>query len=174
MTSEMSEKRLQQGSKLAQLYRSKPICAGDEVLALFIDEAIAEIRHLRSAPAQPDLWAVLAEMAVWADATFPREGVAQKLEHLSEELAELRADPCDLEEWADCFSLLFDAARKHKLSPTQITLAIQDKFEKNKLRKWDDGGINGVYHHLKEAPAQPSPTPFTQTNQKETNETSHS
>lgn len=115
--------------------------------------AAAEIRRLRST--QPDLWSVLAAMGIWADATFPREGVAQKLEHLSEELTELRSDPCDLEEWADCFSLLFDAARKHKLSPEQITLSIRDKFEKNKLRKWDDGGQNGVYHHVKETPAQP-------------------
>jgi predicted house-cleaning noncanonical NTP pyrophosphatase (MazG superfamily) len=93
---------------------------------------------------------LLDEIAPWAEATFPREGTVQKLEHLFEEIKELIDSPDDLEEWADCFSLLFDAARKQGLSSTEIVTAMRAKFEKNKLRKWDDGGDNGVYHHVKE------------------------
>jgi predicted house-cleaning noncanonical NTP pyrophosphatase (MazG superfamily) len=91
---------------------------------------------------------LMHEIGAWAAVTFPDYSVQGKLEHLEEEVLELMAQPDDLEEWADCFILLFDAARKKGLSHTDILSAIRAKHEKNKARKWAQS-TNGVYHHIK-------------------------
>lgn len=89
------------------------------------------------------------EISEWAAVTFPNESLLGKLEHLSEEVAELMQQPDDLGEWADCFILLFDAARKHGLSHADILSAMRAKHEKNKNRKWHQSA-DGIYHHVKQ------------------------
>lgn len=91
---------------------------------------------------------LLQEIGAFAAKTFPKETVQGKLEHLQEEVVELRAEPDDMGEWADCFTLLFDAARQQGLTFNQIANAILAKYKKNKGRTWVENA-NGVYHHVK-------------------------
>lgn len=97
-----------------------------------------------------ELPSLLIEIGQWAQVTFPDEGVAGKLIHLKEEVQELIDAPNDRDEWADCFLLLFDAARKQGLSFNDVANAINLKFQKNKLRTWTQDQP-GVYHHVKAA-----------------------
>ena len=92
---------------------------------------------------------LLSEIAVWAEQTFPNEGVTGKLAHLKEEIEELLDDPTNLDEWADCFLLLFDAARKQGIEYDDIAAAMRAKFERNKLRRWVED-MPGIYHHVRE------------------------
>lgn len=104
-------------------------------------------KELPNVTADKDLFILTDEIAVWAAKTFPDESVEGKLEHLKEEVEELLDDPDDLGEWADCFMLLFDAARKKGLAKAQIIEAMRAKFEVNKTRTWRDVG-NGVHKHV--------------------------
>jgi NTP pyrophosphatase (non-canonical NTP hydrolase) len=104
----------------------------------------------------------------WANGVFGETPVTGPLKHLVEELTsellpELSGDPNQndriedpshfehvKEEFADCFILLFHAAKKYGLSAEEIFAAMQAKFEKNKKRKWGPVDENGVSHHVKE------------------------
>ena len=52
-------------------------------------------------------------------------------------------------EFADCFILLLDAARKEGLFAKDILKAIVNKMEINKARKWGKPDENGVMEHIR-------------------------
>jgi NTP pyrophosphatase (non-canonical NTP hydrolase) len=104
----------------------------------------------------------------WAVTTFGNTPPAAPLHHLLKEIdkeliPELSPSPKDdrifdkdhfehvKEEFADCFILLFHAAKKYGLSAEEIFAAMQVKFEKNKKRKWGPVDENGVSNHIKES-----------------------
>ena len=93
---------------------------------------------------------LLREVGAWAQRAFPNESVQGKLEHLQEEVNELRENTNDKEEWADCFLLLFDAARKNGYTFDDIANLILRKYQKNLKRSWKEDSA-GVYHHFEEA-----------------------
>ena len=53
-------------------------------------------------------------------------------------------------EFADCFILLLDAARKEGFSAKDILTAIVEKMEINKARKWGKPDVNGVMEHIRD------------------------
>lgn len=100
------------------------------------------------------------EVTEWQKETFPEATDLSKLHHLKQELEELmqaihylNQGTTDTEvesEFADCFLLLFGAAKAHGMTFEEITKCIQDKFEVNKKRTWGNPDENGVVNHVKE------------------------
>lgn len=94
------------------------------------------------------------DISAWQKLTFKKATTLSKLIHLEEEIIELKHDvvinsPNKLEEFADCFMLLYGAAAHEGLSYDDIVKLIKDKFEINKNRKWGEPDENGVVNHIK-------------------------
>lgn len=94
------------------------------------------------------------EITEWQKQTFGQATSYSKIEHLKQELQELETDLYidglgKRHEFADCFFLLFGAASADGMTYQDITDAIQEKFEINKLRKWGKPDGNGVVNHIK-------------------------
>jgi len=95
------------------------------------------------------------EITEWQEITFPTSTALSKVAHLKQEVLELESDlNTDSDhlttEWADCAILLFGAAKLAGMSYSMCLIAIQDKFEVNKLRKWGNPDENGVVNHIKD------------------------
>ena len=63
------------------------------------------------------------------------EGV---IDHIENELIEVKADPTDLKEWVDLIILSFDGAWKCGYTAEQICVAIEAKQTINENRTWPD------------------------------------
>jgi len=88
------------------------------------------------------------EQGKWAEVQFDGQTCEEKLRHLQKEIGEILEDPCDVYEYADAASLLFDAARKQGISTEKILRAAWDKLETNKTRQWRknaDGTFSGSH-----------------------------
>ena len=73
----------------------------------------------------------------WSEATFGTGyRYEQVLRHMEKEIAEVRANPADLEEWIDLMMLAFDGAWRSGASLGQILEALNKKQDKNKAREW--------------------------------------
>lgn len=68
----------------------------------------------------------------------PGTRLAGVLDHIAKELEEVRAQPLDLEEWADLIILAFDGVLRQGFLPSQIIAAIHAKHAVNKARTWPD------------------------------------
>jgi len=66
--------------------------------------------------------------------------------HLQDEIKELLENPNDPMEWADCFLLLIDAARRKGYSIDDLLDFSIKKLEINKNRTWKKQP-NGVFKH---------------------------
>jgi hypothetical protein len=85
------------------------------------------------------------QQAEWSQATFGLDnerGPVGALKHLAKEVQEAQADPTDLEEYADCLFLLFDATRRAGFTYNQLLLKAFEKLDKNRLRKWPKPSTN--------------------------------
>jgi hypothetical protein len=91
------------------------------------------------------------DIGKWSDTTFGDERLNSTIHHLELEVGELKVDPFEIEEYADCLLLLFDAARKAGFEFSDLLLAAQMKLEKNKARKWGRDLGEGAIGHLPEA-----------------------
>lgn len=99
----------------------------------------------------------LDELGVWTTKTFPHQTSVSKLHHLKKEVGEL-IEAIEGKQWteevehefADCFTLLFDAARIEGLSLIDIINVMKRKFDINKQRIWGEPDENGVIHHIEE------------------------
>lgn len=60
------------------------------------------------------------------------------VDHIEKELAEVLADPGDLEEWIDVMILAADGAWRAGYEPEEIIDAYVAKLEKNEGREWPD------------------------------------
>lgn len=79
------------------------------------------------------------EHSAWSQKTFGTDaerGPIGALKHLEKEAREAQAKPTDLEEYADCLFLTFDAARRAGISLDQLIDIAFAKLEKNRLRRW--------------------------------------
>lgn len=95
------------------------------------------------------------EITKWQNETFGKFSPQAALAHLEEELDELNYDLYhNIEtrnmEWADCFILLFGAAKRDGLSYEDICNAINSKMDINYKRNWGVTEENGVIHHIEE------------------------
>lgn len=85
------------------------------------------------------LIALSRDQSEWSQATFGTDqerGPLGALRHLESEARETQAAPNDSEEYADCFLLILDAARRAGLSPLQLIEAAQRKMVVNRERSW--------------------------------------
>lgn len=85
------------------------------------------------------LSALAKDQAEWSQATFGSDqerGPLGALRHLEKEARETQAAPDDVEEYADCFLLILDAARRAGISPSQLVAAGRRKMEINRQRTW--------------------------------------
>lgn len=73
-------------------------------------------------------------------------GPIYPLRHLAKEVQELLANPDDEMEWADCFLLLLDAARRKGYSVDDLMNFALKKLEINRERKWNKQP-DGTYRH---------------------------
>jgi len=84
----------------------------------------------------------------WADATFgPGEHNDRQVDHLIEELGEIKSDPSDELEFADGLILYIDLMRRNGHSITDIIEAAERKLNINKARKWERHE-NGLIKHV--------------------------
>ena len=79
------------------------------------------------------------DQSEWSQATFGTDqerGPLGALRHLEKEAVETQAAPNDIEEYADCFLLILDAARRAGISPLQLIESAQRKMVINRQRTW--------------------------------------
>lgn len=79
------------------------------------------------------------QQAIWSQATFGKDedrGPIGAIKHLRKEADELLQDPSDLEEYADCIFLVFDACRRARFDYTDLVSKCFEKLEKNRARVW--------------------------------------
>lgn len=97
----------------------------------------------------------------WQKDTFPAATDLSKLRHLNEEVAELMDAINDEDhlidhektrktklEFADCFLLLFGAAKAYGMSYADILKCVDDKMSINIKRTWGKPDSNGVVKHV--------------------------
>lgn len=90
----------------------------------------------------------------WQDKTFPNSTALSKIAHLKQEVQELesdiRSDNKDRRlEYADCFILLFGAAKCDGMGYYDIIACINEKMAINAQRRWGSPDENGVVNHIK-------------------------
>jgi NTP pyrophosphatase (non-canonical NTP hydrolase) len=100
------------------------------------------------------------KITIWQKETFGQVTALSKINHLLEEIEELKwaldSDDTDIsveEEFADCFILLFGAAALHGYTFDSICKIIDAKMEINYKRKWGKPKENGVVNHIDEQAA---------------------
>jgi hypothetical protein len=82
---------------------------------------------------------LVADQAEWSQATFGSDqtrGPSGALKHLEKEAREAQLAPYDESEYADCFLLILDAARRAGIKPMQLVEAAQEKMKVNRSRTW--------------------------------------
>lgn len=90
------------------------------------------------------------EIGKWSDLVFGSgRPPSAPLNHLVKEVGELIEDPYDIMEYADCFMLLLDSARKVNFDVKLLIKAIQRKLIINKKRKWGKLDKSGVSEHIR-------------------------
>ena len=89
----------------------------------------------------------------WSERTFGhgvRTGGITR--HIEKELAEIRAAPHDLTEWADVVILALDGAWRAGYAPEEIAAALERKQAVNFARQWppaSDVGPNEPTEHIR-------------------------
>lgn len=89
-----------------------------------------------------------ARTGAWTTKQFPTRTTESIMNHLCSEAGEVTKEPFDIEEYADCFLLLLDAAFYNGISIAQIVDAAETKLEKNKQRNWGEPNSEGFTEHL--------------------------
>ena len=88
------------------------------------------------------------DLNAWALETFKRTTPDGALAHLAREVDELRDQPHDLEEYADCMMLLLNGAGLAGYSMDDLLDACQTKLTINKQRTWGPLDAEGVSQHI--------------------------
>jgi hypothetical protein len=91
--------------------------------------------------------------SLWSQVTFgydDKRGPEGALAHLAREVKEVQADPKSLLEYADCYILLCDAARRAGYSYEDLIAAVEAKSAINqKGRTWAPPDSEGVCTHVR-------------------------
>ena len=91
------------------------------------------------------------DVAEWGSNTFGNSGHARLIaiiHHLKKEVQELLESPYSGMEYADCLTLLLDAAKMAGFNTDDLIRVSFDKLEINKTRKWGSPDKNGVCEHI--------------------------
>lgn len=100
---------------------------------------VVDLLHTSTTPQTFDLVAHLERQRAFSERTFgPGERTDGVLDHITKEIAEVRAKPHDLTEWIDLVLLALDGAWRHGFTPQQIADALAAKQAKNEARTWPD------------------------------------
>jgi len=91
---------------------------------------------------QTDIWE-------WATNTFPHGDTQGHLNHLLTEVQELKEDPKDILEYADCMIILLHVARTNGITVDMLADAVKIKLGINRKRKWTPPDENGAQRHVK-------------------------
>jgi NTP pyrophosphatase (non-canonical NTP hydrolase) len=81
----------------------------------------------------------------WSEETFPNQTTSAKIDHLADEVQEVRENPNDGEELADCAILLFNLAER---AGVNLMMEVENKFAKNRKRTWGVPDERGVVKHI--------------------------
>ena len=114
-----------------------------------------------------DFIAHLYRQKEWSEKTFgPGERTEGIIDHITEELEEVKANPTDLSEWIDIVILALDGAWRVGGTPKQIVETLIFKQAKNEARVWPDWRTapKGKIKHI------PSPKPFDHMGSSQTTE----
>src|SRR5574338_289983 len=94
---------------------------------------------------------IYVDATQWQNKTFPEATPLSCVNHLQEEVEELKEsielDSFDKKEIADCFFMLFGICNTANISYDEILGAIKEKLEINKTRKWGAKNENGYWKH---------------------------
>ncbi len=85
------------------------------------------------------LGALVMDQTVWSQKTFGLDSVRGPmgaLKHLELEAKEAQENPEDRIEYADCFLLILDAARRAGINAKELIALAQEKLAINKKRVW--------------------------------------
>lgn len=91
----------------------------------------------------------------WSDKTFGNKfyrGPIGPLKHLEKEVKEAIENPTDPMEYADCFLLILDAARRAGIKPMELMKYSKEKLEICKQRKYPElsmDNVNEPIEHLR-------------------------
>jgi Protein of unknown function (DUF550) len=92
----------------------------------------------------------------------PGPRTAGVLDHMRKEIAEVEANPYDLDEWVDLIILAIDGAWRSGHTPDQIIAAVIAKQTKNEARTWPDwrtADTDAAIEHDRSADEQDSAGP---------------
>jgi hypothetical protein len=107
-----------------------------ELRSLGGDMSTWKFGHLTAGERVERFW---REHSVWSQETFGKDterGSIGALKHLEKEAREAQAKPLDMEEYADCFFLTIDSARRAGLTLSTLMDQVEAKFAKNRKRVW--------------------------------------
>lgn len=93
---------------------------------------------------------VLSIQRSWSREAFgPGLRTEGNCQHIEKELAEIRAEPLDVEEWIDVAMLAFDGALRTGATPDEVIDAYVAKLRKNMARKWPKTVQDQPSFHIK-------------------------
>ena len=99
------------------------------------------------------LYDLARDQSEWSQATFGTDaerGPMGALKHLEREAREAQENPTEPEEYADCFLLILDAARRAGIKPTELMRHALAKMEINKARSWPKPTSDEPVEHIKD------------------------
>lgn len=101
-----------------------------------------------------NIQSLLEDQRRWSAATFgPGYRTVGILRHVRKELAEIEANPHDLEEWIDVILLAIDGFWRH--GGWDLAAALWAKRDKNRARKWPPPGPEDQpTEHVKDQPCK--------------------
>jgi len=108
--------------------------------------------NLSSAEFAQEFAALVCDQAEWSQATFGSDtsrGPLGALRHLEMEAREAQQAPDDPEEYADCFLLILDAARRAGISADALVAAARQKMIINRQRQWPRPVDDTPVEHLR-------------------------
>jgi hypothetical protein len=92
------------------------------------------------------------DQAEWSQKTFGSDkdrGPIGALRHLEKEAREAAENPTDPMEYADCFLLILDAARRAGIKPMELMKHAAAKMEINKARTWPKPTSDEPVEHVR-------------------------
>ena len=86
-----------------------------------------------------DLVAHIQRQIEFSKKTFgPDTRLNGVLEHIGQEIEEIRKEPKDIYEWIDLMLLAIDGCWRQGFTPEEIAFALEAKLSKNEKRSWPD------------------------------------
>lgn len=125
-------------------------------LVMYLRQAMAERDEVKIGQYEANLGQSLnllsIDQALWSQATFGRDferGPIGALKHLEKEAKEAQESPTDRHEYADCFLLILDAARRAGISVFDLIEASKEKMVINRKRTWQKTDDDQPIEHIR-------------------------